>query len=504
MLPAMVLLSARTASAELAADQVLVVCNSFSAGAVQIVAAYLEAHPDLPQGNVLDLADPAIAGRADLSYDEFVRHLRDPIRHYLLGGQGPPAESICCLLVIRGLPHRIEDRSDRQVGDHPDEASVLFAVGGNATYASVDSELTLLWQDLEAGERGGTMDSYADNAVANPYHTLAVPFDAFDRSCSLSPKSLQPVFGVVWAAAGTGAERLTPGDMLLVCRLDGQTVADVLAALQRAGNLIVNRARVAVVLDENDTSLPPDGNRELDDDGLLPTPQQAVINTGNDYEQTAGMLAGTGWRAIYDGSSAFVYGHDVPWPLIAYASYGRNHGTDGSQDPQDGYLAGFRFAPGAIFNTIESFNGRAFNGLGPRFRQGQLADFVAAGGTFGVGHVYEPFSFAVPDNEFLFDHFLNRGLSWGEAAWSSIPVLSWQHVVIGDPLARVESVVLLAGDLDDDGDVDALDFAQWSACFGRSGLPRSDPCAGADLDRDEDVDLDDYALFQRQCGADSD
>ena len=43
------------------------------------------------------------------------------------------------------------------------------------------------------------------------------------------------------------------------------------------------------------------------------------------------------------------------------------------------------------------------------------------------------FSFAVADNEILLDNFLNRGLTWAEAAWSAIPVLSWQHVVLGDP-----------------------------------------------------------------------
>ena len=83
----------------------------------------------------------------------------------------------------------------------------------------------------------------------------------------------------------------------------------------------------------------------------------------------------------------------------------------------------FFFAPGAIFNTIESYNGRALNGLGTKFNQEQVADFIAAGGTFAVGSVFEPFSFSIPDNEFLFQRMLVPHKYWGEAAYMALPML---------------------------------------------------------------------------------
>lgn len=51
--------------------------------------------------------------------------------------------------------------------------------------------------------------------------------------------------------------------------------------------------------------------------------------------------------------------------------------------------------------------------------------------------MWEPLSFAVSDNMFLVRNYLLGGLSWAEAAYTSLPVISWQEIVIGDPLARV-------------------------------------------------------------------
>ncbi|UCG33989.1 MAG: hypothetical protein JSU68_04995 [Phycisphaerales bacterium] len=54
------------------------------------------------------------------------------------------------------------------------------------------------------------------------------------------------------------------------------------------------------------------------------------------------------------------------------------------------YTRQYELARGAIFNTIESYNGRALDGLGTLYEHGQVADFISAGGTFGIGHVWEP------------------------------------------------------------------------------------------------------------------
>lgn len=50
-------------------------------------------------------------------------------------------------------------------------------------------------------------------------------------------------------------------------------------------------------------------------------------------------------------------------------------------------------------------------------------------------------------------------MSFAEAAWASVPALSWQQVVVGDPLARV----VRSGESVDAGDVGVNidDMYQW-------------------------------------------
>lgn len=492
---------AATVRADLRAGDLVVVFNSLSPGAAEIVAAYRTAHPELPDDALLDLADPALVDRPDLTHDEFVAQVRNPIREFLADA-GRRAMPPRCLLLIRGLPHRVVDRTDPLAGDDPVAATTLFTRDGNATYASVDSELTLLWLDLDAGEAGGKMDSLSDNAVVNPYHTLMRGRHTFGPPAPRKAPSLVPIENVIWRTLDDD-RRLTPADVLLVSRLDGHTAGDVIESLQRAQRLRINRGRVTVVLDENDPSLPADGNTELDDDALLPHRPDAPLHTGDDYEHAVALLSTAGWIVHYDATATFLDGAEIRRPIIAYASYGVNHGVDGSAVPDgDGlYVASLRFAPGAVFNTIESFNARAFNGLDTRYRQAQIADYLAVGGTFAVGHVAEPFSFAVADNEVLLDAFLNRGLTWAEAAWAAIPVLSWQHLVIGDPLARVERIDDLPADIDGDGDVDLADFTAFGSCFGTKPAHAGDACGSADVDADGDVDLADYAAVRDALSA---
>ena len=116
-------------------------------------------------------------------------------------------------------------------------------------------------------------------------------------------------------------------------------------------------------------------------------------------------------------------------------SYGANH--DSGTGNNRGYLESFadQFVAGTIINTLESFNAKSFGGVGGFGEQGQLSTFVELGGTFAVGNASEPLTFSISDNEVLLENFLYEGQTWVEAAWASIPWISWQQIVLGDPLA---------------------------------------------------------------------
>ena len=485
---------------DIAENQVLVVYNSAFAEGTTLKDAYLAHHPGIPAANVLDLNNAAIPA-ADLTRAQFNAMIRDPIRNHLLAAGDPTPEGIIAIVLIRPIPHRVQDSDIPTTGDMPGSAGAELN-NGDANYASVDSELVLLWHNLDAGEVGNQMDSLSDNVIDNPYHQSAAMVDGFSRANIQTAKSFMNRSNVAWIPNGAGATLLTPGDLYLVCRIDGTTLADATAALDRAQDLHINKALVRVLLDEFDVST----NQDFDDDRLFAFNDPFIA--GDDYEETTTVLTNAGWNVRYDGTFDFVFWNEETNPIIAYSSYGENHDAIAAlgENPPGGatYINGYDFPPGAIFNTYESDNGRALNGLGSVFGLEQLADFLAAGGTFAVGNVYEPFTFTIADNEFLFVNFLVNGLTWGEAAYTSLPALSWQQIVVGDPLSKpviLNDPGLPLGDMNGDGLVNGLDIGHFTDVVVNgpanyyATFPTLDPIARGDFGGDRQVTLADLPGF---------
>lgn len=431
------------AAGTLDASRVVVVFNHHDPDSVAVRQAYLRAHPGALD---LDLAEPALVGRPTIDPAIYKEMIQNPIRRWMAAERGR-AERIVVILLTRGVPHRIDDMNESRVGDAPAKMETEWLEKGDFTAASVDSELTLLWQELDRNEKGGRFDSAADGFVLNPYYASTEPITAYRRRSIMRAKRLtQPVpvgerrtkaepnpspqptpptpftppqGGWTSPNFGLTATRLTPGDIYLVARIDGATLADALALINRARELKINPRAAAIVLDG----------------------AEAIDLDQGDYARTAEIMSRRGWRVVHDRAERFLTAADlereIGLPVLAYAGYGRNDQSPGApEDP--GYIRQFRFAPGAVFNTLESFNAKMLGGETNRLvhPQTQIADFVAAGGTFAVGSVWEPFSFSAPENALLLDGFFNRGLTWVESAYRSMKALSWQQVVVGDPLAR--------------------------------------------------------------------
>lgn len=94
-------------------------------------------------------------------------------------------------------------------------------------------------------------------------------------------------------------------------------------------------------------------------------------------------------------------------------------------------LPGFQFAPGAIALHIHSFSAGTLRSP----TTGWTAPFVARGVAATVGNVNEPYLNLTHHPEALL-RALSRGMPLGEAALYALPGLSWQTVLVGDPLYR--------------------------------------------------------------------
>lgn len=478
------------ARGQLRQDEVLVVYDSrvpdsrevaaYYAGSARVPGAVV-ARPGVRRGVfVLDLATAGagVATAPDITYADFVARMRDPIRAHLTATG--LTRQVRAIVTTKGLAHRILDTDVPLAGDNPSLLITEYSAN-DATCASVEAELALLYQNLSAGEAGAGSDSFADGAILNPYWKQTRAMSSFVNTNITSAKTFTASGGgPTWLAAGAGATRLVPGDVLIVSRLDGPTLADVRGMIDRASRVYYNVANHAVLLDESDSNGIADAgpNSELDNSsgGFSP------LRDADDYEISRDEMLADGrflpaftrYNALAGGTE-FFGGPRIMWqapgpivvmpPTVLIASQGANH-NGRPRDLATGTLADtfyattFNMADGCIFNSIESYNGRAFGGLGQISfaQQQQASDFIAAGGTFAIGNVWEPLADTIGDNRYLLRNFVRGNLSWGEAALSATPGLSWMQMTLGDPLARAQRS---SEDVDANQWVDESDLYAW-------------------------------------------
>jgi hypothetical protein len=435
-------------------DHTLLLWNSHSADSQAVHDLYLAAHPGVWEFD-LDLGYNSIA----ISRNTYLTTIRQPLLDYLNNTTTPEgvplAQQIICIVTTRGVPGRIDGQNE----------ITPFPI---STFSSVESDLTLLQQDLEQPATMDTPFRYT-GLIDNPYHRLAgIPIDSYDRSQITVQRDFHEI--------APGAESiigLTPGDIYLVVRVDAAPGAnttaleEIAALLDRSASLSFVPSQVQALLDEYSCT------DQLDDDKF-----GRVIGTSHDdFGRTADSMTDLGVVSTHDETANFVEASelaDPDTPLIVLGSYGENHSAAGCGDDAPGvatYLSVYpNIHPAAVFFSIESFNGNSIlNGM-PRQGQGQALDFFPAGGSFTIGNVAEPYSYTIPDLEMITEDLFQDGLTFAEAAYASLPVLSWQQTPLGDPLARVHVVSELPGDLNGDGLVDTADLGQLISSFGTSSL----------------------------------
>ena len=147
-------------------------------------------------------------------------------------------------------------------------------------------------------------------------------------------------------------------------------------------------------------------------------------------------------RVILDESSKVLYNER---DVIGYAGWGSN-----DKNRKQRWL-GFQWLPGAIVTEFVSENARTFKRPPDSWNittfsdrahwfagspQTMTADYIHEGASGCSGHVYEPYLQATPRPEYLLPAYYN-GRNLAESYYLAIRGLSWQNIVVGDPLCRL-------------------------------------------------------------------
>jgi len=398
------------------AENVLVLYNEDIPESVEIANYYAAARPGVNLWGLEDIPDDE-----QISASEYL----DELRPQILAGLTPEIDVI---VTTTGLPLRIRAESPLRAGRYASFESELTRID------SINTESQMINQDW------GLPDIFGGNSLArNPYYGS----------------------GEAFSYQSTG--------MRLASRIDGYTVADAKALVDRGTNAYFLPDAGVVVVDDDPVSRP---------DRM--------------FQLATEVLPAAGQGSIYDTSAAAITSAEQL--VVGYVSHGTNDSGALGRD----YIVDdlqFDLAPGAVFATQESYNAFSFDVSGSTRGQGQLAQWVAIGGSGGVGHVEEPAvgSTNVANSDLLFEGLLN-GQTWAEAAWSSIFQLSYVNTVLGDPLMTWGAWV--PGDANFDGKVGVGDVAILASNFGQTGN-----LSNGDFNNSGRVDVGDIGILAANFGS---
>jgi|RhiMethySRZTD1v2_1073278.scaffolds.fasta_scaffold214580_1 uncharacterized protein (TIGR03790 family) len=281
-------------------------------------------------------------------------------------------DRILYLVLTKGIPLRVSGTN-----------------GAQGSTASVDSELTLLYRRMTG------QNAPIPGRIDNPYF---LGTRSIDQARLFSHRQQ---------------------DIYLVARIDAFTVEEALALIDKA------------------TAATSDGRVVLDERDAL------IDHVADDWlSDAAARLSarGAGDRVVLEKTVKPV--SDVQ-QVIGYYSWGSNDPQNRRRKVQMG------FVPGALAATYVSSDARTFHeppstwapsdnwkdrsSLFEGSPQSLIGDLIREGATGVAGHVTEPFLQSTIRPNILFPAYF-AGFNLVESFYLAMPHLSWQTVVIGDPL----------------------------------------------------------------------
>jgi uncharacterized protein (TIGR03790 family) len=390
-------------------SNVLLVVNTSSA-ASQTIGRQYASRRSVPADNVCALQLPITES---ISRDIFEAQIEQPIWRCIAARQAH--DRVLYIVLTKDVPIRIKGTDGR-----------------SGTNASVDSELTLLYR-----RRTGTLVPII-GFVPNPYFAGAA-------SGTVRPFSHQT------------------DDIYLVTRLDGYTLSDALALIDRASASTVDGR---FVLDQRASAADHVANRWLGAAAARMTAQ------------------GLGDRVVLDETAKAVTGESS---VLGYYSWGS------SDEAIRVRTFDFTFVPGALAGMFVSTDGRTFKEPPAAWRPGGdgrrdskfagtadslMGDLIRAGVTGIAGNVDEPYLDAAIRPDILFPAYVS-GRNLAEAFYAAMPFLSWQTLIVGDPLCAPFPHASLSTKAIDPPIDDATEVPAYFAQRQLAAMPPALPAAAA-------------------------
>lgn len=356
------------------AARVIVLANSDDPDSVRLARAYAERR-SIPAANIIALK---MSRSETIAWPEFVATIHQPLQDELVRREW-----------LDGIVMNLRDAlGRRKIAMSGHRISYLVVCRGVPLRIAHDPALYAAVPPLTNRTEFRTNGSSVDGELSLLAQS-GLPINAFVPN---------PLF------RNEQPTELEEGHVVRVARLDGPTyeqalgLVDSALAAERTG--LVGRAYVDL------SGFHPDGDQWLE------LAAQHLREAGYDLDvQREGATLAATERA---DAAAFYFGWYAPQIDGPFA------------------LPGYRFAPGAVALHIHSFSAQSLqleNG------GGWTGPLVARGVAGTFGNVGEPYLQLTHQPQLVLRALL-RGATLGEAAYYALPALSWQGIVVGDPLYR--------------------------------------------------------------------
>ena len=339
-------------------DSVLIVVNQPSALSRQI-GEYYAGRRRVPASNICRLN----AGtNEEISRSDFDEQVARPIQNYLRGHN--LTEKILYIVTTAGVPLKIRG-----------------SLGMSGEAASVDSELTLLYTDMQGRAHplaAGVPNPFFGKTVA-PFRHPDFPIYLVTR---LAGFDFDDVKGII--------------DRALAARNRGKFVIDLKGRDNTRGNAWLLQAA-----------------QQIPRDRLVLEITRSVL-----YHQSD-VIALASWGSNDPDRKERHLGFQ--WlPGAIMTEYVSTNGRSFARPP-DSWNMGAWGDPGATFAGTP---------------QSLTADYIHDGVTGASGHVYEPYLQFTPRPNILLPAYYH-GRNLAESYYLAIPLLSWMNIVVGDPLCSL-------------------------------------------------------------------